>query len=100
MEFLSHHQDWLLTTSQHFLPGATLRDLDGITDHREKVSELLDLLEKDGPDTWKRFVQHLCMERDLPLELEILLMSSAEEGNGAQPAFFVCLQTGTASWPP
>ncbi|KAI6077473.1 Protein NLRC5 isoform X1 [Aix galericulata] len=84
VEFLSHHQDWLLTTSQHFLPGATLRDLDGITDHREKVSELLDLLEKDGPDTWKQFVQHLCMERDLPLELEILLMSSAEEGNLSQ----------------
>ncbi|EOB01028.1 Protein NLRC5, partial [Anas platyrhynchos] len=84
VEFLSHHQDWLLTTSQHFLPGATLRDLDGITDHREKVSELLDLLEKDGPDTWKQFVQHLCMELDLPLELEILLMSSAEEGNLSQ----------------
>uniref|UniRef100_A0A8B9DDY9 NLR family CARD domain containing 5 n=1 Tax=Anser cygnoides TaxID=8845 RepID=A0A8B9DDY9_ANSCY len=84
VEFLSHHQDWLLTTSQHFLPGATLRGLDGITDHREKVSELLDLLEKAGPATWKQFAQHLCMECDLPLELEILLMSSAGEGNLSQ----------------
>ncbi|XP_040427039.1 protein NLRC5 [Cygnus olor] len=84
VEFLSHHQDWLLTTSQHFLPGATLRGLDGITDHREKVSKLLGLLEKAGPATWKQFAQHLCMECDLPLELEILLMSSAGEGNLSQ----------------
>ncbi|NXI66283.1 NLRC5 protein, partial [Anseranas semipalmata] len=84
VEFLSHRPDWLLTTSQRFLPGATLRGLDGVTNHREKVSALLDLLEKAGPATWKQFAQHLCMECDLPLELEILLMSAAGEGNWSQ----------------
>ncbi|XP_064375425.1 protein NLRC5 isoform X2 [Dromaius novaehollandiae] len=84
VEFLSRRPDWLLTTSQHFLPGVSLGGLDGITDHREKVSVLLDLLEKAGPATWKQFVQYLCMECDLPLDLEILLMSCAGEGNLSQ----------------
>ncbi|XP_025919971.1 protein NLRC5 isoform X2 [Apteryx rowi] len=84
VEFLGHRPDWLLTTSQRFLPGVTLSGLDGITDHKEKVSVLLDLLEKAGPATWKQFVQYLCMECDLPLDLEILLMSCAGEGNLSQ----------------
>ncbi|KFW60959.1 Protein NLRC5, partial [Pygoscelis adeliae] len=84
VEFLSHHLGWLLTTSRRFLPGMALNGLDGITDHREKVSVLLDLLEKAGPATWKQFAQYLCMECDLPLDLEILLISSAGEGNFSQ----------------
>ncbi|XP_053934921.1 protein NLRC5 isoform X3 [Cuculus canorus] len=84
VEFLSHRPDWLLTTSKHFLPAMALNGLDGITDHREKVSVLLDLLEKAGPATWKWFAQYLCMECDLPLDLEILLISSVGEGNFSQ----------------
>ncbi|KAM9269116.1 protein NLRC5 isoform 2-T4 [Cariama cristata] len=84
VEFLSHRPDWLLTSSRRFLPGVALNHLDGITDHKEKVSVLLDLLEKAGPATWKQFAQYLCMECDLPLDLEILLISSAGEGNLSQ----------------
>ncbi|XP_075290148.1 protein NLRC5 [Opisthocomus hoazin] len=84
VEFLSCHPDWLLTASQRFLPATALHGLDGITDCREKVSVLLDLLEKAGPATWKQFAQYLCMECDLPLHLEILLISSAGEGNVCQ----------------
>ncbi|KAM6324853.1 LOW QUALITY PROTEIN: protein NLRC5 [Podargus strigoides] len=81
VEFLSHCPDWLLVTSQRFLPEVVLNGLDDITDHREKVSVLLDLLEKAGPATWKEFAQYLCMECNLPLDLEILLISSAGEGD-------------------
>uniref|UniRef100_A0A8B9NN45 NLR family CARD domain containing 5 n=1 Tax=Accipiter nisus TaxID=211598 RepID=A0A8B9NN45_9AVES len=84
LEFLSHHPNWLLTTSRRFLPGMVLNGLDGITDHKGKVSVLLDLLEKAGPATWKQFAQTLCMECNLPLDLEILLLSSAGEGNLSQ----------------
>uniref|UniRef100_A0A8C3PLG4 NLR family CARD domain containing 5 n=1 Tax=Calidris pygmaea TaxID=425635 RepID=A0A8C3PLG4_9CHAR len=84
VEFLSHCPDWLLTTSQCLLPAMALNRLDGITDHREKVLVLLELLEKAGPATWNQFAQYLCMECDLPLDLEILLMSSAGEGNLSQ----------------
>lgn len=64
-----------------------LNGLDGITDHRGKVSVLLDLLEKAGPATWKQFAQSLCMECNLPLDLEILLLSSAGEGNRDRASF-------------
>ncbi|XP_074896642.1 protein NLRC5 isoform X6 [Buteo buteo] len=84
LEFLSHHPNWLLTTSRRFLPGMVLNGLDGITDHKGKVSVLLDLLEKAGPATWKQFAQSLCMECNLPLDLEILLLSFAGEGNLSQ----------------
>ncbi|NXL50374.1 NLRC5 protein, partial [Podilymbus podiceps] len=82
--FLSHRPDWLLVTSRNFLTGLALDGLDGITDQREKVSVLLDLLERAGPATWKQFAQYLCMECDLPLDLEILLISSTGEGNLSQ----------------
>ncbi|KAM6409014.1 protein NLRC5 [Rhynochetos jubatus] len=85
VEFLSHRPNWLLTTSQCFLHGVALSDLDGITNNKEKVSMLLDLLEKAGPATWKQFTQYLCMECDLPLDLEILLLSSAGEANSLVP---------------
>ncbi|NXC19079.1 NLRC5 protein, partial [Corythaeola cristata] len=84
VEFLSHRSDWLFTTSRRFLPETALTGLSGFTDHREKVSVLLDLLEKAGPATWKQFAQYLCMECDLPLDLEILLISSVGEGNLSQ----------------
>ncbi|XP_074769580.1 protein NLRC5 [Athene noctua] len=95
VEFLSHRPGWLLTTSQRFLPVVALNSLDGITDHKEKVSVILELLEKAGPATWKQFAQYLCMECDLPLDLEILLMSSAGEGNLSQKQE-VC--AGVSAW--
>lgn len=87
MEFLSHCPDWLLSTSQRFIPEGTLNSLGGIADRREKISELLDLLEKAGPAAWKHFAQSVCMEYDLPLDLEVLLMSSAGEGKRGQASF-------------
>ncbi|KAM4894616.1 protein NLRC5 [Sylvia borin] len=84
VEFLSRCPDWLLSISQHFIPQGTLGSLAGITDPREKISVLLDLLEEAGPAAWKHFAQSVCMEYDLPLDLEVLLMSSAGEGNFSQ----------------
>lgn len=97
VEFLSHRLDWLLTTSRCFLPGLGLNAPVGITDCKEKVSVLLDLLEKAGPATWRQFAQQLCMECDLPLYLEILLLSSVGEGNGDGASGH--LQTQPVPWP-
>lgn len=87
VEFLSRCPDWLLTTSQHFVPEAALSSLGGITDHKGKISVLLDLLEEAGPAAWRHFAQSVCMEYDLPLDLEVLLMSSAGEGKRGQASF-------------
>lgn len=84
MQFFTPCPHWLLTTSQRFIPPAALSSLEGITDPREKTSVLLDLLEEAGPAAWKHFAQSVCMEYDLPLDLEVLLMSSAGEGKRGQ----------------
>ncbi|XP_072790679.1 protein NLRC5 isoform X3 [Taeniopygia guttata] len=85
VEFLTHCPDWLLSTARRFVPEAALSSLGDSTNPREKISVLLDLLEEAGPAAWKHFAQSVCMEYDLPLDLEVLLMSSAGEGNFSQP---------------
>ncbi|NXO78814.1 NLRC5 protein, partial [Sitta europaea] len=84
VEFLARCPDWLLSISRGFIPEAALSSLGGITDPREKISLLLDLLEEAGAAAWMHFAQSVCMEHDLPLDLEVLLMSSAGEGNFSQ----------------
>ncbi|NWS92864.1 NLRC5 protein, partial [Toxostoma redivivum] len=84
VQLLTPCSPWLLSTSQRFIPEVALSSLGGITDPREKTSVLLDLLEKAGPAAWKHFAQSVCMEYDLPLDLEVLLMSSAGEGYFSQ----------------
>ncbi|NXH56048.1 NLRC5 protein, partial [Rhabdornis inornatus] len=84
VQLLTPCPPWLLSTSQRFVPEVALSSLGGITDPREKTSVLLDLLEEAGPDAWKHFAQSVCMEYDLPLDLEVLLMSSAGEGYFSQ----------------
>nr|XP_031361744.1 protein NLRC5 [Lonchura striata domestica] len=85
VEFLTHCPDWLLSTARRSVPEAALSGLGDVTSPREKISVLLDLLEEAGPAAWKHFAQSVCMEYDLPLDLEVLLMSSAGEGNFSQP---------------
>lgn len=87
VEFLTHCPDWLLSTARRFVPEAALSSLGDITNPREKISVLLDLLEEAGPAAWKHFAQSVCMEYDLPLDLEVLLMSSAGEGKRSQASF-------------
>ncbi|NXV62934.1 NLRC5 protein, partial [Molothrus ater] len=84
VELLTQCPEWLLCTAQRLVPPAALSSLGTITSPREKTSLLLDLLEEAGPAAWKHFAQSLCMEYDLPLDLEVLLMSSAGEGNFSQ----------------
>ncbi|XP_039931663.1 protein NLRC5 [Hirundo rustica] len=84
VELLTPCPDWLLSTCQRFVPEAALSSLAGISEPRAKTSLLLDLLEEAGPAAWKHFAQSVCMEYDLPLDLEVLLMSSAGEGNFSQ----------------
>uniref|UniRef100_A0A8C0UJE6 NLR family CARD domain containing 5 n=1 Tax=Cyanistes caeruleus TaxID=156563 RepID=A0A8C0UJE6_CYACU len=62
VELLAHCPDWLLTTSQNFIPKAALGSLGAITNPRHKTSLLLDLLEEAGPAAWSHFAQSVCME--------------------------------------
>ncbi|XP_019361433.1 PREDICTED: protein NLRC5 [Gavialis gangeticus] len=81
VEFLSHNSEWLIMKAKHFLPLVDLKYVDDITDCKQKVSELLDRLENVELTIQKQFVQCICMECNLPMDLEIQLMSTAGEGN-------------------
>ncbi|XP_068026233.1 protein NLRC5 [Melanerpes formicivorus] len=84
LELLRRRPQWLLAACRRFLPAGALPAPQGSADRRDRASLLLDRLEQAGPATWKEFVQYLCMECDLPLHLEVLLISSAGEGNFSQ----------------
>ncbi|XP_026508547.1 protein NLRC5 [Terrapene carolina triunguis] len=81
VESLSHAPEWLLMKAKCFLPQMDLSHVAGITDCKEKVLLLLDTLENAGPIIWKQFIQCVCMECNLPMDLEIQLMSASGEGN-------------------
>ncbi|XP_067406051.1 protein NLRC5 [Emydura macquarii macquarii] len=81
VESLSHAPEWLLAKAKHFLPHMDPSHVDGIADHKKKVSLLLDMLEGAGPTIWKQFIQCVCMECSLPMDLEVLLLSASGEGN-------------------
>ncbi|XP_056356630.1 protein NLRC5 [Oenanthe melanoleuca] len=83
-QLLARCPRWLLATAQRWLPPAALSSLGAVAEPREKASLLLHLLEEAGPAAWKHFAQSVCMEYDLPLDLEVLLMSSAGEGYFSQ----------------
>lgn len=82
VESLSHAPEWLLAKAKHFLPHMDPSHVDGIADHKKKVSLLLDMLEGAGPTIWKQFIQCVCMECSLPMDLEVLLLSASGEGKG------------------
>ncbi|XP_075796499.1 protein NLRC5 isoform X1 [Pelodiscus sinensis] len=81
VESLSHAPEWLLMKAKHFLPHVDLSHVAGIADCKEKVLLVLSTVENAGPSIWKQFIQCLCMEGNLPMHLEILLMSASGEGN-------------------
>ncbi|KAM7010851.1 protein NLRC5 [Passerculus sandwichensis] len=83
-ELLTQCPEWLLCTARRLVPQAALSSLGTTASPRERTSLLLDLLQGAGPAAWKHFALSVCMEYDLPLDLEVLLMSSAGEGNFSQ----------------
>ncbi|KAF2984175.1 hypothetical protein EK904_013308, partial [Melospiza melodia maxima] len=80
-ELLTQCPEWLLRTARRLVPQAALSSLGTTASPRERTSLLLDLLQGAGPAAWKHFALSVCMEYDLPLDLEVLLMSSAGEGS-------------------
>ncbi|XP_015276878.1 PREDICTED: protein NLRC5, partial [Gekko japonicus] len=83
VEFLS--PEWVLKKAKQLLPQADFSQLEGVADHREKVSLALDMFQRSaGADTsvFKDFMQCACMECNLPLELEIECLNASRLGEG------------------
>ncbi|XP_062997541.1 protein NLRC5-like [Elgaria multicarinata webbii] len=87
VDFLSHHPEWVLGKAKQLLPRADLSWAEGIADDKKKVSLVLDLFlgaaDAEVP-VFKEFIQSVCMEFNLPMELEIVFMSVSGEDHVAQ----------------
>ncbi|XP_055001613.1 protein NLRC5 [Sorex araneus] len=82
VQLLSQHPEWLDRKVRAFVPDADPGCGDQGADPAGRVSLQLRRLYTRGPDTWKRFIHCVCMELNLPLDLEVPLLSTwgHEEG--------------------
>ncbi|XP_061450011.1 protein NLRC5 isoform X2 [Rhineura floridana] len=87
VDFLSHHPEWVLSKAKQLLLHVDLSVVEGMSDPKEKVSLVLDMFlrtaDAEAP-IFKEFMQSVCMECNLPMELEIVFMSVSGEGHVTQ----------------
>ncbi|XP_006863681.1 PREDICTED: protein NLRC5 [Chrysochloris asiatica] len=73
VELLSKHPEWLNAKVKFFLPNM---DLDSRNEAPDPVQWVVLQLYAQGIATWQTFIHCVCMELDVPLELEVLLLST------------------------
>ncbi|XP_054856803.1 protein NLRC5 isoform X2 [Eublepharis macularius] len=82
VDFLSHTPEWVLQKAKQLLPQVDVSQVEGIANHKEKISLVLDMLRRSADASiFKYFMQSVCMECNLPMELEIICMSVSGEGH-------------------
>ncbi|XP_063168808.1 protein NLRC5 [Candoia aspera] len=87
VEFLSHHPEWVLRKAEMLLSQEDLSQAQDAPDLKEKCLVVLDKFLRDAdtdPLVFREFIQSVCMECNLPMELEIPFMSISGEGSAAQ----------------
>ncbi|XP_066098663.1 protein NLRC5 isoform X1 [Saccopteryx bilineata] len=80
---LSNDPEWLSAKVKFFLPNADLGSGNEAADPTQRVLLQLRKLHTQGPATWRAFIHCVCMELEVPLELEVLLLSTwGQHGDG------------------
>ncbi|XP_045044304.2 protein NLRC5 isoform X2 [Desmodus rotundus] len=83
VRLLSNDPEWLNAKMKFFLPNMDLGSRNEAPDPTKKVFLQLQELQAQGPATWQAFIHCVCMELEVPLQLEVLLLStSGHEGGG------------------
>lgn len=83
VRLLSNDPEWLSAKVKFFLPNTDLGSRSEALDLRRRVLLQLRELHAQGPATWQAFIQCVCMELEVPLDLEVLLLSTwGHEGGG------------------
>ncbi|KAM4833736.1 protein NLRC5 [Thomomys bottae] len=77
VSLLSKHPEWLSAKMRSFLPTTELSSSGEAPDVEQRVTQQLRKLHAQGQNTWKSLVQCVCMELELPLELEVRLLSTS-----------------------
>uniref|UniRef100_A0A8C6CRX7 Protein NLRC5 n=1 Tax=Moschus moschiferus TaxID=68415 RepID=A0A8C6CRX7_MOSMO len=76
VRLLSRDPEWLSAKVKLFLPNADLGSRNQALDPTQRVILQLQKLHTQGPTTWKSFIHCVCMELDVPLDMEVPLMST------------------------
>ncbi|XP_057170257.1 protein NLRC5 isoform X9 [Ursus arctos] len=95
VRLLSKDPEWLNAKVKFFLPKMDLSSEDKAQDAAQGVILQLGRLHTQGRATWQAFIHCVCMELDVPLDLEVPLLSTWGHGDG----FPSQLETGEESQP-
>ncbi|XP_032985386.1 protein NLRC5 [Rhinolophus ferrumequinum] len=78
---LSKDPEWLSAKVKFFLPNMDLGSRTAALDLTQRVILQLRELRNQGSATWQEFIHCVCMELDVPLYLEVLLLSTWGRGD-------------------
>ncbi|XP_024603124.1 protein NLRC5 isoform X2 [Neophocaena asiaeorientalis asiaeorientalis] len=82
VRLLSKDPEWLSAKVKFFLPNMDLGSGDQSPDPTQRVIQQLSKLHTQGQSTWQEFIHCVCMELDIPLDLEVPLLSIWGHGDG------------------
>nr|XP_058899986.1 protein NLRC5 isoform X10 [Kogia breviceps] len=82
VRLLSKDPEWLSAKVKFFLPNMDLDSGDQSPDPTQRVIQQLSKLHTQGQSTWQEFIHCVCMELDVPLDLEVPLLSTWGHGDG------------------
>ncbi|XP_045389627.1 protein NLRC5 isoform X3 [Lemur catta] len=85
VNLLSKDPKWLSDKMSFFFPNMDLGSQNEVSDPEQRVILQLRELHSQGLDTWQSFIYCVCMELDVPLDLEVPLLSiwGSEDGKGS-----------------
>ncbi|XP_012927076.1 protein NLRC5 [Heterocephalus glaber] len=76
VRLLSTNQEWLRAKVKFFLPDVDLASSNEALDPEQRVVLQLGKLYTQGVATWQSFIHCMCMELEVPLDLEVPLLST------------------------
>ncbi|XP_036201322.1 protein NLRC5 isoform X7 [Myotis myotis] len=82
VSLLSNDPEWLSAKVKFFLPNIDLGSRNEDPDPTQRVLLQLRELHTQGLATWQAFIHCVCMELEVPLELEVQLLSTWGHGDG------------------
>ena len=82
VRLLSKDPQWLNAKVKFFLPKMDLSSRNKAEDATQGVMLQLNRLHTQGQATWQAFIHCVCMELDVPLDLEVPLLSTWGHGDG------------------
>ncbi|XP_055153907.1 protein NLRC5 isoform X23 [Symphalangus syndactylus] len=82
VRLLTKDPEWLNAKMKFFLPNMDLDSRNETLDPEQRVILQLNKLHVQGSATWQSFIHCVCMQLEVPLDLEVLLLSTFGSDDG------------------